>query len=257
MGSDRVRTDTRGDRQRQSVSRRRLVFALLCASVLFGLTAARAAVLPLAARHLDVGAAPRRVDCVMALPGDAERRPFVAAALANVGLTDTLLIPKNEDSPDVIDQIFPSSAEMARRIYLSRGVAANRVVVLEGATDSTAGDLGLLGNYLDNHPRKTAGVVTSGFHTRRTQWTIREQLPQHASRITVFSAPNPRFNNATWWRSNQGFRYVVLEYLKLCYYWFRYGRGVYWVCALAVLSVIWRLRPRLIGWRRKMSDNIL
>jgi uncharacterized SAM-binding protein YcdF (DUF218 family) len=201
------------------------------------------------AYFLDVGVPPRLVDCAMALPGDAERRPFVVAALANAGLAQTLLIPSGQAMPDAIDGLMPSSAEIAKRIYLTRGVPPERIVVQAEVTTSTVDDLEQLGDYLDRQSlnRKTnvtAAVVTSAFHTRRTRWTIDVRLPDHASRIIVVSAPNPRFSNATWWRSRVGFRYVILEYLKLGYYWYRFGNGIYWSGAAMVSGFLWLIRGR-------------
>jgi hypothetical protein len=217
----------------------------------------RAALLPPLARFLDVGVEARQVDCVMALPGDDERRPFVAAAMANVGLTQKLLIPTNEDAPEVLDGLIPTSAEIARRIYQARGVPLERIVTLEGASTSTASDLDLLKQYLDGKPCTSVAIVTNAFHTRRTRWTIDVRLPEQRSRISVISAPNPGFDDDAWWRSNTGFRYVILEYLKLMYYWFRDGRGVLWVIAAALLSVFWMFRRKLPPRKSKMNDNLL
>jgi uncharacterized SAM-binding protein YcdF (DUF218 family) len=216
---------------------------VVVALLLVGMVVGRSQ-LSLAAEFLDVGVPPQPVDCAMALPGDAERRPFLVAALANIGLAKTLLIPSSEPLPDVMDGLAPSSAETARRVYAARGVSDDRVVVQAGNSTSTADDLELLGQYLAAHPNTTVAVVTSGFHTRRTRWTIDVQLADHASQIIVISAPNPKFHNASWWQSRTGFRYVVLEYLKLGYYWLRYGNGILWTMVFFAASLVWLVRSR-------------
>lgn len=175
----------------------------------------------------------------MALPGDPERRPFVAAAFARVGLANHLVIPKNADSPEVADGIYPPSFEIARRVYLARGIAANRITILDGVSRTTHDDLQLLNEYLDGRPTESAGVVTSAFHTRRTRWTVKQRCPGNAARIRVFSAPNPGFEERTWWRDADGFRYITTEYLKLIWYWFEFGYGLHWCTGVLLLAGGW------------------
>jgi len=230
------------------VKRRTVTVVPVLVALLLGLYFLRRDLLPFVAYNLDVGDPPRRVDYVMALPGDSERRPFVAAAMANVGFADKLLIPKTVPSPAVCDGIVPPTFEVTRRIYDVRGISEDRVIVLDGETRSTVNDLDLLGEQLNKHPAATVGIVTNAFHTRRTRWTVRRRLPQHAERITVISAPNPGFEAATWWRSDKGFILVTSEYLKLAYYWFAYGNGVYWITSVAVVGM------GLLTWKRKTKD---
>lgn len=226
------------------MTRRRIVFLTALGFVALGLYLARSQILPAVACFLDVGEQPRRVECVMALPGDSERRPWVAAAMIKAELAERALIPTNAETLDVADGIEPPSFEITRRIYQSRGIANERIIVLRGATRSTADDLELLAGYLAGTPKVTAAVVTSRFHTRRTCWHIRRGLPEHADRITVISAPNPGFAAETWWLNGEGFRHVLMEYMKLAYYWLRYGDGVYWMGGFVAAGLgfgIWRM----------------
>ena len=210
-----------------------MALALVCA----GCYLFRLQLLPCAAYCLDVGSIPQQVDFVMALPGDLERRPFVAAAMVNLGLADNVLIPKNAASPEEIDGVAAPSCEVARRVYQARGIATDRIVILEGESQTTFDDLVLMARHLDRHPSTTAGVVTNAFHTRRTQWTLWAQFPEHAGRITVISAPNPEFDADTWWRSEVGFLVIISEHLKLLFYWVRYGTGTYWILGLVIIVV--------------------
>ncbi|MBI2481166.1 MAG: YdcF family protein [Planctomycetia bacterium] len=216
--------------------RRCTKFIAVLALVTAGIYLFRLQILPWAADVLDVGSAPQRVDFVMALPGDPERRPFVAAAMMNVGLADTALIPKNIDTPAEIDGLVPPTYEVSRRVYEARGIAAERIIILDGATQSTYDDLVLLARHRDHHPGATAGVVTSAFHTRRTQWTLHARFPEHAGRVLVISAPNPSFDAEAWWRSDVGFVLIIFEHLKAIIYWVQYGTGVFWIVAFVLVT---------------------
>jgi hypothetical protein len=104
-----------------------MVGAALVAVLAYGL---RASFLPWFASWLDVGEPPSRVDCAMVLPGNAETRPYVAAALVNVGLADRVLLTDTVLGPDAEDGIRPPSVELNRRVVIHRGVPENKIVRL-------------------------------------------------------------------------------------------------------------------------------
>ena len=65
--------------------KRRFWIPLLIVALLTGLYLARAVILPAVASWLDVGEPPQPADAIMLLTGDAETRPFAAAALWKAG----------------------------------------------------------------------------------------------------------------------------------------------------------------------------
>jgi uncharacterized SAM-binding protein YcdF (DUF218 family) len=158
--------------------------------------------------------------------------------MVKAGLADQALIPKNRESPRVIDGVDLPSYEVARRVYRARDVEPDRIIILEGASESTADDLELLAHHLEKRVDSTVCVVTSAFHTRRTRWTIQERFPDLADRIIVVSAPNPSFDAETWWRSDEGFVSVLSEYVKLMIYWVQYGNGLIWLGGLVITTVV-------------------
>jgi uncharacterized SAM-binding protein YcdF (DUF218 family) len=227
---------------------KRLVVAV-AATVLFVLACHYA--ITHAGGWLDVGQLPERTDYVVVLPGDAERRPFVAAALINAGLAGKALIPSNLPGPDVIDGITLPAEEVIRQVLLARGVPESRIVVLPGESTNTADDLAIVFKYLSERPEASVAFVTSAIHTRRARWTIRrvmQQYRQFRGKVVMVSAPNPLFGAADWWRYPNGFLAVTTEYIKLFFYWCRYGLGCYWLAgafaALFAFCAYRRLRIR-------------
>jgi hypothetical protein len=209
-------------------------------------------------RWLDVGEVPQRVEYVFVLPGDWSRRPFVAAALCNTGFAQIALIPRTKDSPDEASGLVLRNSEVIRRVLRHRGVEEDRIRVLQGASESTAGDLKILAGLLESEPETSLAIVTSAYHTRRTRWTARRFMgPQNMGRIIFISAPNPGFDVSSWWRTEEGFRRITTEYVKLLAYWLWYGNGMYLCLTLlaiaAVLSVIARLFVRHRSWRQKVA----
>ncbi len=200
--------------------------------------------LPRLASWLDVGQPFQHVDVVMALPGDSERRPFVAAALVNVGLADEVLIVSTAPTTDLIDAIGVPEHVLTQRIYTARGVPAERIRVLEGRSSSTIHDTRQLAAHLTRQREGTAGIVTNAYHTRRTRWTLDHRLPELADRIKVFSAPNPGHINQ-WWRNPKGFQAVSSEYLKLAAYVFYYRSR--WIDVALFTVALLILLPRLLA----------
>ncbi|MFC1596915.1 YdcF family protein [Planctomycetota bacterium] len=220
-------------------SRRPLVLGVLIVGfTLTGLYLARGSFLPSVARWLDVGEMPQRSECVMVMPGPEDTRPFVAAAIVRAELADRVLIPELMISPAVEEGILPPSHEITGRVLKHRGVPEEDILILDGASDSTFGDVRALGAFLDSSPEARVMVVTSDYHTRRTRWTVARLLGDRARRVTFVSAPAEDFRLDAWWQVEEGFMAIVGEYLKLTYYLIRFTRVGYWIAGCTALVVI-------------------
>jgi hypothetical protein len=57
------------------------------------------------------------------------------------------------------------------------------------------------------------------------------------TRVSFVPAPNPGFEVNDWWKTEAGLLSVTSEYMKLAYYWFRYGHGLVW-CAGVVVAMV-------------------
>jgi uncharacterized SAM-binding protein YcdF (DUF218 family) len=127
-------------------------------------------------------------------------------------------------------------------------VPAERVSVLETATASTFSDAECLRAFLAERTDATATVVTNDYHTRRARFAFSTVFVNERPKLRFVSAPTDRFSAADWWRHRRGIIAYVGEYLKLTFYFFRYGRGLVWA-ALAVavgisLLVLHQVRRR-------------
>ncbi len=219
--------------------RRRILLGVLAAGVaLTALYLARGRLLPAVARWLDVGEPPNRAEYVMVLPGDENARPFVAAAIMKAGLAGQALVPETATSPSVEDGILPPTHEIICRVLRYRGVEEEDIVILDGQSRSTFGDIRALARFLEASPQARVTLVTSGYHTRRTRWTVDRLLGERARQVTFVSAPTDGFGTDRWWEVDEGFIAIVGEYLKLGYYALRYTGIGYWMGGCAGLVVI-------------------
>ena len=203
--------------------------------------------LPLLARWLDVGGPPQKADAVVLLNGGYETRPFVAAALVHGGWAPKILLNTVAAHPSEVNDEVPRFFEITLKVLEYGGVSRDRVVRLDSAAKTTFDEAKAVSDYLAEHPAKKLMIVTDGPHTRRARWIFRRVLADRPVEIVMFSAPPDRFDNENWWRSEDGFLFVVSEYFKLFYYGLRYGRLGYEIIigvAVMILLVAWFLRRR-------------
>lgn len=215
-----------------------LVVLLLGTLALLGGWSLRRQWLPAAARWLDVGGPPHRVDAVFVLPGDEQVRPFVAAALVKAGYADRVLYPKNAPSPAALEAGRPATDEVIRRVLRRRGLELRQIVLLEGDTISTAQDLEALKRYLAGRPDTRVAVVTNHYHTRRVRLLATVLLGEQATRVTLISAPTDGFFPDDWWLDETGFFAITSEYLKLAYCVLRYTRLPWYAAACTALVLL-------------------
>jgi uncharacterized SAM-binding protein YcdF (DUF218 family) len=194
----------------------------IVAIVVSGLYAFRAQLLPLPARFLDVSVTPEVVDYALVLNGDAQTRPFVAAALFRCGLARKVLVTEAILTPGEEDGVVSLEHEVVKRVLQARGVPEEAVVFLPGQIASTFDEAHALADFLDGNPGSSVAVVTNPFHTRRARWVFRRVLGDRASRLCFVGAPRDGVSDADWWRTENGMATYFSEYVKFGYYMLRY-----------------------------------
>lgn len=220
---------------RKVVWARRLVLAVV---VGLGLYFSRGVVLPAAGRWLDVGERPRKVDGVLVLPGDESTRPFAAAAWVRRKLADRVLLIETQQPPHP-GHNYIAPHEVARRVLAARGVRPGQIELLPAASDSTQTDVEAFRRWLDRHPGATVAIVTNDFHTRRTRSVFRSVLGERARQVLVVGVPTDYVGPDNWWKSREGNRTYLTEFVKLGYYELRYGWGVLWLSLAAGGAAVW------------------
>jgi uncharacterized SAM-binding protein YcdF (DUF218 family) len=218
--------------------RKRYILLAFLVALVFG-AAAHRHILPLALKWLDIGEAPIKSKAVFVLFGDRDTRPFVAAALYKAGYVEEILMAVNKPLTD--SKQTPPSHDVYERVFLHRGVPAQHIRKLGNiGTTNTMNESAVLREYLERNPEALVTVVTTHFHTRRTRWSFRRNLGEHAARLRYVSAPADDFGPDDWWLFPRGFELVFMEYIKLLGYWVFYGNAR-WVLGGVFLAIVaWR-----------------
>ncbi len=225
---------------------RRLGIAVLLVA---GLYLARLWWLPAAGRWLDVGEPPVVTDYCLVLSGAYETRPFAAAALYRRGYVrrQIWLTHVADDNGSPLPGMSANAA--VTKLLVSLGVPRSQIAVLEGTCNTTFDEAQALARRLDAEPQATVTVVTSNYHTRRSRWVFRHVLGQRAEQLRFFSVPTDNFTAECWWQVEEGFSTYPKEYLKLVFYWFRYGWAAYWLAAGIAALIGFRI------WRRRAAKQ--
>jgi uncharacterized SAM-binding protein YcdF (DUF218 family) len=201
-----------------------------------------------AGQWLDVSGPPLAAEYAFVVPGEENSRPIVAAMLYHWGFVQKIIVPENAPGEAQDMGVLPTTGEVICRVLAHEGVPEHAIVPVGGATTSSWDDLAQLAEFMKKNWQSRVVVVTNSFHTRRCWWILRQLLGQEANRAFFVAAPLERYDDIPWWTRREVASTVVGEYLKLGFYWVRYGSGGWWFlgAGVVILAAVgyWRLRSR-------------
>jgi uncharacterized SAM-binding protein YcdF (DUF218 family) len=161
---------------------------------------------------------PEKSDAICILLGDFRVRPIRASELFLRGFAPTILIV---DFPD--DMVFGNlESQLAQVIMLKSGIPADRLVRLRGRVTSTAEEARFYRDYAEKNGLKSLVVVTSSFHTRRSQWIFERVFAGSGIKLSYAAARQPHIDETNWYKTDEGLVTYFSETLKTIYYYLRY-----------------------------------
>lgn len=183
----------------------------------------------IAARALMVSAALNSADAIVVLSGSSTyvERTHKAAELYRQGRAPLVLLTDDHmrGGWSTVLQRNPYFVERATEELIEQGVPAEKIRVAPGLASGTHEEALLLKDYATAQGIRSILVVTSAYHSRRALRTLRQNFAGTATTIGLepvspgSQTPMPAF----WWLQFQGWRSVAGEYVKLIYYWLKYG----------------------------------
>ena len=203
-------------RLRLTLRRAALVVALL-------VTAAAAAFFPRAGTYLVQADPLSKADVLFVLSGTRVERWLEAVDLYKAGYAPAILL-----SPGITEAAesalrargvrFPSDADLARDAIVQLGVPVSAVMILDRPVDNTAQEAAALRQVAAARGWRSAIVVTSKYHSRRSAFAFHRAFRDSGVRVAVWPSHYDDTDPAHWWRRRADARYVLLEYQKLLAY---------------------------------------
>ena len=162
------------------------------------------------------------------LNGDFTDRPKKAAELFHAGVSPQILIGQVRLDPAEAAGFIPDRTELQVRLLELYGVPRTAVVVLqeEHGVDATVDEAIVVRRYLaERHYEGAITVVTGAFHARRARWIFRRVLRDTGIAVRLVAAPESDFDASNWWTVEDGLITVNNEFMKLGFYFLKYGLG--------------------------------
>jgi uncharacterized SAM-binding protein YcdF (DUF218 family) len=124
-----------------------------------------------------------------------------------------------------VQQRNPYFVERAHDELVKQGVPPTQIRVAPGVADGTHAEALIVRDYVLAHSLRSVLVVTSAYHSRRALRSLRQTLADTGAALGIASAPTgwQTPGPALWWLHYEGWRSVAGEYVKLIYYWLKYG----------------------------------
>jgi uncharacterized SAM-binding protein YcdF (DUF218 family) len=180
-----------------------LIFVVVLLAILY---LVRVPLLRFAGEFWIVDDAPEASDVIIVLSGDNYDavRAARAAALFRAGL-----------APHVVAtgralRSYASTTELMKRDLVDHGVPAAAVIPLTHHADDTREEAAAVSEFVASHHWKKVLLVTSNYHTRRSEYIYERTLPP-GTQLRVISAPDIEYDPQSWWRTREGLKLFLHE----------------------------------------------
>ncbi|MEJ5368847.1 MAG: YdcF family protein [Bryobacteraceae bacterium] len=158
---------------------------------------------------LDAGAPPQRADAILVLAGGwSGERMLKAGELIRAGFAPKAYV---SGPPAYYGH---NECQLAIPFVASRGFPAEWFECLPHNASSTREEARLLLPELERRGVRTLLLVSVRTHLRRARWFFEEQRPA-GMRIHYTGADHPAFRLEEWYKTREGRKAVVLEWIKI------------------------------------------
>ena len=157
-----------------------------------------------------------KADAIAVFSGDSGARTERAVELLKEGYADYLILSGGKVYDDV------TMAELMKNHAIKLGVDEDKILIDDEAS-TTNENAAFTAEIIEEHNFKSAIVVTSDYHTRRSKLAMEKALENtliDGEKVSVSVTPSKEEKFTTkWWTSGNSVLMVISEYLKLAGYW--------------------------------------
>jgi len=162
------------------------------------------------------------VEVAFVLGGSSMDRGKEAARIYQDGWIPQL-VSTGENIPSVLEikGIMESEAELTKQQMVSAGVHPSVCIILNRGT-STKEEAEAILEYCERHGHTKIMIISNKFHLRRIHRVFRPMFKEKGIEMILHGAASSRYDELKWWESEEGLIATNNEYMKLCYYWYKY-----------------------------------
>ena len=185
----------------------RLIFLIFILAVCALLYLARVPLLRLAGEFWVVDEPPETSDVIVVLSGDnydAERAAR-AASLFKSGMAPRVVATGRAL------RSYATTTDLMKRDLIEHGVPETAIVPFTHKADDTRDEAAVVSEFVASHGWKKILLVTSNYHTRRSQYIYEHTLPSNDQLLTV-AAPDSDYDPNYWWKTRTGVKIFFHEF---------------------------------------------
>jgi uncharacterized SAM-binding protein YcdF (DUF218 family) len=179
------------------------VFILVVCAVLY---LARVPLLRLAGGFWVVDEPPETSDVIVVLSGDNydAQRAIRAASLFKSGMAPRVVATGRALRP------YATTTDLMKRDLVEHGVPDGAIVSFTHKADDTRDEAAAVSEFVASHGWKKILLVTSNYHTRRSQYIYEHTLPS-SDQLRTVAAPDSEYDPNYWWRTRTGVKIFFHE----------------------------------------------
>ena len=182
-------------------------FTLLIIALILGYFGLRAA-----GAYLIISSDLQAANAIIVLSGGDESRMSEALRLYNENYAKMIILTETGQTTEGYSQLHSFDV---RIVLLSNGVPSGNILVTNRSASSTRDEALSVKNLMINQQMKSAIIVTDPYHTRRAYNIFNEIFANTNIRLSIQSVHNSWYNSRTWFLKINGWKFTILEYLKL------------------------------------------
>jgi uncharacterized SAM-binding protein YcdF (DUF218 family) len=184
----------------------KFMFLIFFVALLAVLYVVRIPLLRLAGEFWIVDDAPEASDVIIVLSGDNFDAVRAARAAA---LYRASMAPKVVATGRSL-RSYATTTELMKRDLTEHGVPATAIVPFTHKANDTREEAYAVSDFVAEHGWKKVSLVTSNYHTRRSEYIYERTLPA-GTQLRVISAPDTEYDPQSWWRTREGLKLFFHE----------------------------------------------
>jgi len=165
--------------------------------------------------YLIVSSELQYANAIVVLSGGDESRMQEALRLYNENYADLIVLTETGNVVEGFDHLH--SFDM-RIELLNNGVPSGNIILTDQITTSTEEEAQAAKNLLTNRQLTSCIVVTDPYHTRRAFMIFNNIFADSGIKVMIHPTSNHWYTADRWFLKANGWRFTILEYIKLVAY---------------------------------------